>query len=261
MEEIGPALYKMFLNDKALEHPKHLYKYYNDSPNSLNALLEGYFYFPAPKNLNDPFECLINREKYIINSASNKEGIIRHRENIGICSFSLTNDNPLMWGHYTDNYRGFCLKFDNEVIKANNNLSLKTHVSYLKNYQPANDSLQKAINDIRNSSLDDKLKNTLHIHLTSAFEYCWKQFDWNYEREYRYLSLTANEFNRKYKFNKKCLREVYVDYRMRSRNRNTFNLLMFILKKSYPHVKVFEVTPNPLVVKLDFNPIKLELEP
>ena len=114
LEELGPSYYKIFKNEKLLEQPKHIYKFYNDSHNSLNSLLEGYFYFSEPKKLNDPFECLNNREENITKRAKDKESIIKHRENIGICSFSLTNESPLMWGHYTNNYHGFCLKFNNE---------------------------------------------------------------------------------------------------------------------------------------------------
>lgn len=260
LEEFGPAYYKMFENENELKHPDELYKYYNDSQNSINSLLEGYFYFPSPKNLNDPFECLNNREKQILSAAKNKEKIVEHRENIGICSFSLTNDNPLMWGHYTNNYHGFCLKFDNKAIKASKDLLLKTHVSYLKNYVPVNSSLREAMKEVSEAPISEMLKNSINHNLISSFEYCWKHDDWKYEKEFRFLSVSANKFNRKYFYDKKCLQEIYIDYRMRSRNRNIFNLLMFILKNKYPHVKAFEVKPNPLQVKFDFIPIKLELE-
>lgn len=260
LEEVGPAFYKMFLNGEDLKHPDELYKYYNDSQNSINSLLEGYFYFPSPRNLNDPFECLINREKQIFNSAKNKEKIAEHRDNIGVCSFSLTNDNPLMWGHYTNNYHGFCLKFDNQVIKLSKDVMLKTHVSYLKKYEPVNSSLREAMRKVSETQINDELKNSIHHHLISSFEYCWKHEDWKHEKEFRYLSVTANTFNRKYFYDKSCLKEIYIDYRMRSRNRNVFNLLMFILKNKYPHVKAFEVKPHPLHVKFDLNPIEVELE-
>ncbi|WP_284653058.1 DUF2971 domain-containing protein [Flavobacterium terrisoli] len=260
LEEFGQSYYKMYIHEEKLEQPEHIFKYYNDSQNSINSLLEGYFYFSEPKKLNDPFECLNNREKQIINAASNKEKIIEHRENIGICSFSLTNESPILWGHYTNNYHGFCLRFDNNLIKINEDLPVKTHVSYLKKYEPANNSLREAKKQIMDAQISEDLKSAIHAHLTTVFEYSWKQYDWNYENEFRYLSFSANSFQRKFKFDKNALQEIYIDYRMRSRNRNVFNLLMFILKNKYPHVKAFEVKPHPLVVKLEFNQIEVKLE-
>ena len=34
------------------------------------------------------------------------------KEMRGVCCFSELVDHPLMWGHYSDGHRGFCLEFD-----------------------------------------------------------------------------------------------------------------------------------------------------
>ena len=40
------------------------------------------------------------------------------RKMVKLCSFSAVNDSLLMWGHYADNHRGFCLEYDIEHLNA-----------------------------------------------------------------------------------------------------------------------------------------------
>ena len=39
-----------------------------------------------------------------------------------LCSFSTVNDSMLMWSHYADNHRGFCLQYDLEALNADHPL-------------------------------------------------------------------------------------------------------------------------------------------
>lgn len=40
------------------------------------------------------------------------------RQIVKVCSFSAVNDSLLMWGHYADNHRGFCLEYDLTALNA-----------------------------------------------------------------------------------------------------------------------------------------------
>ena len=42
---------------------------------------------------------------------------------IGILSLSENNDNPLMWGHYTDDHTGFLIEFDTDKVFLPINMS------------------------------------------------------------------------------------------------------------------------------------------
>lgn len=258
-EIIGKVNSQILKNKEELLTPDYLYKYYNDSSNSINSFLEGYFYFSSPSNLNDPFECLNNQENIIFERANDEERIKEHRKNIGICSFSLTNDNPLLWGHYTNNYHGFCLKFNNSLIEPNNKIAIRANVSYLKKYVPINESLRDVITKISKLNIDNKHKNSIANYVNCCFQYCWKQKDWEYENEYRYVSLKSESFGRKYFYEESCLQEIHLDYRMKSRNKNIYNLIMFILKNKYPHVKAFEIKPHNSETRLEFSQIEVEL--
>lgn len=140
------------------EIPKKLYKYrdWNNS-NHRKILSVKQIHFSSPKELNDPFDCLIhtdytilrdnqehervhwnnhfnqafpndseteraNRISEIINNKifHNDERMETQRnlefealnQTFGILSTSLTSDNILMWSHYADNHKGFCVGFD-----------------------------------------------------------------------------------------------------------------------------------------------------
>lgn len=241
-------------NEKKLEYPKFLYKFYGKSNNNLHSLLKGYLYFSNPKFFNDPFDSLVNRERYIRKGG---DRITKHRENMGICSFSLINNNPLMWGHYTNNYKGFCLKFKNDSLLKNNYIQIRNHVSYLKNYQFSNDNLNKEISDLYKLSIKKEDKEHIQKVLTTSFEYCWKYYDWKYEQEFRGISWVTDKFKRQLKYNKKDVKEIYIGYKMKDIDLVYYDLLIEILKNNYPKIKVYEVKPNPLDVKLDFIEIEI----
>jgi len=44
------------------------------------------------------------------------------RKQTKLCSFSAINNSLLMWGHYADNHRGFCLEYDLEGLGADHPL-------------------------------------------------------------------------------------------------------------------------------------------
>lgn len=93
------------------------------------SLINGELYFSQPSCLNDPFDCRVDLLKALDNailqsSSSNQETLKKLRDmqeffekvqadtaNVGVCSFSLQLNNPLMWSHYADEHRGVCLMY------------------------------------------------------------------------------------------------------------------------------------------------------
>ena len=87
------------------------------------------WYFSTPAALNDPFDCRLNLKRYLENAVSSTSGrtqlnlrsIIENPgyqdwdqkfQNVGVCSFSLTPDETLLWSHYADQHRGVCLLYN-----------------------------------------------------------------------------------------------------------------------------------------------------
>lgn len=245
---------KIIRNGKELKKPKNIFKFYSNSEYNLDSILKGYFYFSKPENFNDPFDCIQNRLPQIIKTAKKIDPILEHRKKIGVCCFSEINDNPLMWGHYTNNYNGFCLKIKTEALNDRDFVSIKLHTSYLKNYQPCffNDSFNKLTKELKSYGIDDSIHNSLQF----LYEYSAKFYDWNYEREYRAISFNSEISERKHYFDKQNIQEIYIGYRMKKENNHYYNLLMHILKTEYPDIKIYEVKINSHKIKIEFESIE-----
>lgn len=79
-----------------------LYKYSPFNLNTLDSLMNQYFYFPEKKQLNDPIEMpgIPNIGKdFFIDSGYR------------ICSLSQNDNSMLMWSHYTENHQGIMVEY------------------------------------------------------------------------------------------------------------------------------------------------------
>src|SRR4051812_3511011 len=95
-----------------------------------DQLVNSAMYFPHRTQLNDPFDCnvdIVRALDHAIASGSCKqpellqrfkqdEAVTQRFSNnvgqLGIGSFSLTNDETLLWSHYADDHRGVALRYD-----------------------------------------------------------------------------------------------------------------------------------------------------
>jgi len=179
-----------------MEYPQviHLYKYCAYNTNSLAILINKKIWAAKPESFNDPFDCKIKFtppeiksdafSKYSIrtgNSTGNRqrdyetflEGLQEFREKdinkFGVFSMSQINDNILMWSHYANQHKGFCIGF---VRKNGNQLGdiTKTQpVEYDCNYPEVN-------------PLDENGNYDHSIFTKMLFT---KAKNWEYEKEWR----------------------------------------------------------------------------
>lgn len=109
----------------------------------------------------------------------------------GIFSLSRNWDSILMWSHYSDHHRGFCVGFDMEKLKQLNAFGAGSFISYSDEF-PQIDPL-------------DYNDNAMFKEIAT------KASNWSYEDEYRLLSLIrpgAN--NRVIRVPDYCLKEVII---------------------------------------------------
>jgi hypothetical protein len=106
-----------------------LFRYRPANEYLYDSLGSSTMFFASPENLNDPFDCQIDIDRCLSNAIGESEGatkaylqtlkelpkfspsLQRALSGVGICSFSLTLTDPLMWAHYADNHRGVCLTY------------------------------------------------------------------------------------------------------------------------------------------------------
>lgn len=95
------------------------------------------------------------------------------QENTYICSLSEVNDSILMWGHYTENFTGFCVEYDFTEVLYKSIWCMLKPVIY-----------QNQIPDFSKYYKFDAKKSNKLISIYSAMI---KSEEWSYEKEWRLI--------------------------------------------------------------------------
>lgn len=197
----------------------HYYKYLPIS--RLSYLEDELLRFTQPGDLNDPFECLpqkpseeefnllidtvilnlpkVNKEferntkdkfntEYLKDLYKNANKNVN--DDIGILSLSKNWNNTLMWSHYTNSHKGFCIGFD------------KNH-NFFENYLSDDKCTSKFIKEVEYSETRVKIPMILGQEKLNFEPYITKSLDWKYEEEIRIISSlnSADEIKPKEPYN------------------------------------------------------------
>ncbi|MFH7010552.1 DUF2971 domain-containing protein [Flavobacterium sp. FlaQc-52] len=181
-----------------------LYKYLPFDRNSYfeNELLR----FTQPEDLNDPFECLPQKPKkgeftdairlltQMISNGNQKfeefgvqkfndefiENLFEQayqeiNNEVGILSLTKNWNNSLMWAHYTNSHKGFCVGFD-------------SNHDFFKDYLSEDKKYSRNTKDVVYSERRVKIPITLTEPELSFEPFLTKSVDWRYEEEVRVIS-------------------------------------------------------------------------
>lgn len=154
----------------------------------------------------------------------------RVRESTGVVCFSEQNDNLLMWSHYSDGGKGFCLQFNTENEEFEGDRICK--VTYATDIPPVS-AVKMWL------SKDDKPFFKIMTR---------KPKDWKYEREWRFLCPKVGEM----KYEPQILKAVYLGTEA---TRKTRARVSSIVKKVYPHAELWQGYLSKSKYKVDFDPI------
>lgn len=240
LRDEGPEfLYKFYsINEMYLENHHALESDYN-----IDALKNKYLYLSNPVDFNDPFDCHVNLTHHELHDQFKGDFCDWNSlHNVGICSFSEYAENPIMWGHYTNCFKGFVIKYDRKIIqlKKDDGWLDGTHIrkviypEYLKRIEWPHDTLEK-------------------IYLVSV-----KQRDWSYEREWRILAfLKEGDLGRKaYLTDNDQVKEILIGYKIRAYYPQVYQKILNIRNKVYPNVPIKIVGPHKSELRLDFVEVK-----
>lgn len=106
----------------------------------------------------------------------------------GICCFSEKKDDLLMWGHYAESHRGFCLEFDTTFDPFNS--EDKFHPVRYQESLPSWDLNRLAEGDFEQL----------------IYHFCTKAICWSYEHEWRTMHKKRNTA---YEYEQQALTAVY----------------------------------------------------
>lgn len=177
--------------------------------------------------------------------------------------FSESNDNTLMWSHYADSHRGFCVEYDIKAHIDNScaayshlfpiiytqNRYIKKNIEYLieSHYE-----LKKAIQEDYVYDSFDPLDDILPLFLTKGSE-------WEYEREWRIIYTKKqiydidNEDLYKCNLSFPCISSIYLGYRIHPEVRQ--NIIEICNRITDKKVSVFQAELEENSYKIKFKKI------
>lgn len=180
----------------------------------LNSLEKNYFWSSNFKDLNDPFETIIDSDKFVKQSNSLKwllgkkrlnniieidealKSLIAYNNKIGIYSLSTTNIDELLWAHYANSHKGFCVEYDLDLLIDNHVKERKRKFSVV--YSSVAPEIK--FNDIINLKNEDLIRKM----------FGYKSKKWKYEDEYRIVTENFGAYNYDYK----AVKSIYFGLRM-----------------------------------------------
>ncbi|MBC70829.1 MAG: hypothetical protein CMH47_00810 [Muricauda sp.] len=180
-----------------------VYKYRSGNKDDLKALENNQYWSSSIEQLNDPCEAITDtkRVKKFLNYVGKKVGAKTEKEfnvindntdevlsldnKMGIYSLSKTPLDELLWAHYANSHRGFCLEYDLAILLQNDG---ENHVhSFPVKYSKRPPSI--GLFNILSNNQNNMIKKF-------AF---YKSKRWAYEHEHRIVTskIGLNSYNHK----------------------------------------------------------------
>jgi hypothetical protein len=152
-------------------------------------------------------------------------------DSFGILSLTSNSDNLLMWSHYADSHRGFCVGLDRNIVFERCG-GLIRKVDY-----PLDDSLPEI------PLFEDSL-HALSVLITTKSQH------WTYENEYRIVNFKKSR--EVVKLPEDAILEIILGCKMPDTDKIAIHE---IARKKYPHARVFETQVSKEKFRLDFLPL------
>ena len=259
------------------------YRCFDGKGYHLVSLKDSSIWFSSPKNFSDPFDTRLpwtfedNPEGVIKQYAENKvnseykklnhrkrKGLVKkitdeftqsqdldkYRETMneelyswGICCLTTKKNNILMWSHYSDNHKGFCIGYDQD--------KLFSYRQYLFNINTTIDQvkIEYKIERPQMNFFSSFLSNTLVDHTINAL--VTKSKDWEYESEYRLI--WRQNANKSLEIPRDIVSEIILGCNIEPLNREK---IIELVKKLYNDVVIYQAKKSPNEYKLDFEEIE-----
>jgi hypothetical protein len=247
-----------------------IYKYRAFNHDAISILVDHELYFASPQQLNDPHDCqidvaaalnealtnfdlevappdrkatLIEAAKELRKDPSIADRIQRMIDSQSVCSFSILPDNALMWAHYADAHRGFCLGFDPKLIRERIDEGFDNVIPCAVLYtdgNPFSPTLHMFVNAVYASYPPAKPSTYSLYRFVATSAVSTKSLAWSYEKEFRYVRIKGRGV---VKFPPIALVEVVLGCNMYDRDRKT--LLNLLKTREWTHVQLREVRKSP----------------
>lgn len=151
--------------------------------------------------------------------------------NLKICCFTTSNQNTLLWSHYADSHRGFCLEFDAKIFP----ISSAHRVKYCDAYPT--------------------ITFPMPSNITSFIPALVKSNAWSYEQEYRKVLLSNTEnYKQLTTIPPEALKAIFFGANMTDSN---VEFLIKIIKKGPFKPKLWKAELSESSFSIHFNELQL----
>jgi len=206
-----------------------LYKYCR--PERIDILRTGMIALTRPRNFNDPFELHPNISRFDDDPGEMYHHILEKTSNFVVLSLAENCSSLLMWGHYTDAYRGFLIGFEGPDGILTVDSPHRDHGPvYYCHHRPSH----LRFKEVTNHEL-----------------FYTKSTEWAYEHEWRIIdslmSADGDAFDPPdghcwpFRFRPEAMREVIVGYRATDLVKDIISILR---RPQYQHVKLLMAFPD-----------------
>ena len=174
------------------------------------------------------------QEKHYCNFSEQKKILMDNlKYRYGVCSLTTKNDNLVMWSHYADSHKGVCLGFNVRSLVNKSYFYLNKEIillCYSVDYYGEYPNLEfRFILDKHNTTISLIDFKEMVKPLLS------KSNHWQYEEEYRILSLNMNNYSIEYDPSE--LISLYLGYRMETEQKEEIVKLM---KNKFPRTVIYQ---------------------
>lgn len=231
-----------------------VYKYRGGSfTRDLKSLKNDIFWASSTSQLNDPCEGLINIEDFeqqfnhlknvfyphsenlaLVELEQNSKNFINMKDTkLGIFSLSKTYRDELLWAHYANNHRGFCIEYDLDLLLSKQN---PKHHFFDIQYSDKVPNLDFPQNFDQNN-FDISIKKMLG----------YKSKRWEYENEFRII--TEVQGNNSYDY--RAVKAIYFGLKT---PKSTMSKTMKILQRR--KIKYFQMHLKPNSFQFEAKPLE-----
>lgn len=215
--------------------------------------IEKNFYWAANfQTLNDPFETIITKETLLKQSklilpvfgkGSNEkfqpvldalDGVLSRTEKIGIYSLSKSYIDELLWAHYANSHKGYCIEYDLDLLLKSYETDKVYSFPIIYKKQPPSVDFKDIINSKNSYDLIQKMAG-------------YKSKRWEYEEEIRIITEDYGEHS--YEFN--AVKSIYFGLRMEEADR--INMMKRLKGRG---INYYEIRQVPKTYKFEKYPLE-----
>jgi hypothetical protein len=164
-------------------------------------------------------------------------------DKFGICCLTPTKDDLLMWAHYSDNHRGFCVGINTaRLLELQHSLTRKNHLLDLVKVIYAD-----KVPEI--NFYESMLSNRRHENIIDLL--CTKSVHWSYEQEFRLIYW--DHTNTPLSIEQDIISEICLGCRIEEKNRDK---ILLLLDQKHSSAAVFQAYRHETNFALEFKRIR-----